>query len=125
MARSESSIQKDVIKWTQQASVRNKYPCLKLLFHIPNERKCDARQGKQLKLMGVKRGVPDLFLPVASGRYNGLFIEMKTEKGEVSADQNWWLENLTEQGYMCAVCYGFDQTVNTILYYLEDVPNDY
>ena len=34
------------------------------LIHIANERKTSWNQGKILKKMGVKRGVPDLFLAI-------------------------------------------------------------
>lgn len=117
--RIEDRIQKQLIKWTQQANVRNCYPCLKLLYHIPNERHCDAIQGKQLKLMGVKSGVPDLCLPVSNKEYHGLYIELKAENGKTSENQHWWINELTKQGYYCAVCYGLEEAINTLLYYLE------
>ena len=76
----EAQHQINVIKWTQQPGIRRKYPELKLLYHIPNERKCSQIQGRQLKLQGVKSGVPDLHLPVARGEYLSLYIELKAEK---------------------------------------------
>ena len=84
----EAQHQINVIKWTQQPGIRRKYPELKLLYHIPNERKCSQIQGRQLKLQGVKSGVPDLHLPVARGEYLSLYIELKAEKGKVSDNQN-------------------------------------
>lgn len=86
----ENQHQMAVVKWSQQPSVREKWPELKLMFHIPNERVCSKQQGRLLKLMGVKPGVPDLFLPVPRSRYHGLYIEMKTEVGTPSEDQKWW-----------------------------------
>lgn len=125
MGRIEDKIQKAVIKWSQQAGVRKAFPCLKLLYHIPNERYCDPIQGKQLKLMGVKSGVPDLCLPVPNKGYHGLYIELKAENGKVSDNQDWWLIELHQQGYMCAVCFGLEQAINTILFYLEGWGNAY
>lgn len=119
MSRIEDRIQMDLIKWTQQAGVRKAYPCLKLLYHIPNERICDPIQGKRLKLMGVKRGVPDLCLPVPNQGYAGLYIELKAPNGKIGEEQNWWICELEKRGYKAAVCYGFDSAVNTILKYLE------
>ena len=119
MARIEDRIQMDLIKWSQQPGVRKAYPCLKLLYHIPNERICDPREGKRLKLMGVKRGVPDLCLPVPNKGYAGLYIELKSDSGKLSDEQNWWLCELTNRGYKAVVCYGFDSAVNTLLKYLE------
>jgi len=53
---------------------------------------------------GVKRGVPDVFLPVARGGYHGLWIEMKYGKNKTTSNQKWWLNELKDQGYKTAVC---------------------
>lgn len=116
---SENQHQMLLIKWTQQESIRSKWPELKLLHHIPNERNCTAQQGKNLQRMGVKRGVPDLCLPVARGRYHGLYIEMKTETGTANGDQNWWGEQLKAQGYMWAVCKGWESAARMLEAYLS------
>ena len=108
-----------VIKWSQQPSIRDKYPELKLMYHIPNERHCTPAQGRQLKLAGVKSGVPDLELPVSRGGYTGLHIEMKTPDGRVSDTQKWWLSELQGQGRMCAVCYGYKQAIEILEGYLD------
>ena len=115
----ENQHQALVVKWSQQAAIRSKWPELKLLFHIPNERICSVQQGANLKRMGVKRGVPDLCLPVARGAYHGLFIEMKTESGTATSDQKWWGDQLKEQGYMWAVCKGWESAVKLLEIYLN------
>jgi len=115
----EDQHQMAVIKWSQQESIRKKYPELKLLHHIPNERKCTPAQGMRLKRMGVKSGVPDLMLPVARGGYHGLYIEMKAENGRTSDNQNWWINELALQGYLCRICYGWKDAVYEIERYLK------
>lgn len=115
---SEQQEQITLIKWTQQPSIRQQYPELKFLFHIPNER-ADKVQASILKKMGVKPGIPDLFLPVPSGRYHGLFIEMKKKGGRASDDQLWWLEHLKANGYVAAVCYGWQQGKDVLEWYLN------
>lgn len=119
MARNEDREQQMLIKWSQQASIRREFPELKLMFHIPNERGCDPREGKRLKLMGVKSGVPDLFLPAARGKYHGLFIELKAENGKPSDNQMWWFRELNNQDYFSAVCYGWLQAAELIQRYLR------
>ena len=109
--------QRTVMEWSCYASNRIRYPGLDLLYHIPNEIKCNAAQGKQRKDIGVKSGVPDLCLPVARGQYHGLYIEMKAERGRVSENQKTWLKRLTEQGYLAKVCYGFDEAIRCIQEY--------
>lgn len=108
-----------VIKWSQQPRIRQARPELKLLYHIPNERDCTPAQGRQLKLAGVRAGVPDLELPVARGGYTGLHIEMKTETGKLSEPQKWWLTELKAQGRFCAVCYGYKQAILVLEAYLD------
>lgn len=117
--RGEDRIQANVIKWSQQPTVRKAYPCLKMLYHIPNERQCTPQQGRLLKMLGVKPGVPDLCLPVPCGKFHGLYIELKTENGKPSPAQEWWRAELRAEGYAAAICYGFDAAVTTIVRYLD------
>lgn len=115
----ESQHQSNVIKWSQQPLIRSKYPELELLFHIPNGGKRDIIEAKHLKQQGVKRGVPDLCLPVPKGKYHGLYIEMKTETGRTSEYQAWWLRKLEENGYYCAACHGWEEAVKCLEDYLK------
>lgn len=118
MSLSEDKHQEYVIKWSQQPSIRQKYPCLKLLYHIGNERKCSPAEGARLKRLGVKPGVPDLHLPVSRGKYHGLYIEMKNEDGKTSDKQDWWIEELSTEGYFCEVCHGWESAVRVLEWYL-------
>lgn len=101
-----------------------KYPELELLFHIPNGGKRNAREAARFKRMGVKPGVPDLFLPVPRGEYHGLWIEMKSSKGKTSKNQKDMLEKLNKQGYKAVVCFGWEEAAETIKRYLEGDNND-
>lgn len=116
---SETQHQAAVIKWSQQPAVRSRWPELKLLYHIKNETKEGAKQVAIDKALGVKRGVPDLHLPVPRGRYHSLYIEMKNETGRSTRDQNWWGEQLTAQGNMCEVCHGWKDAVRVLEWYLN------
>lgn len=118
MAVSEAKHQQAVFKWAAQPSVRSNWPELALLHHIKNETTEGARQVAVDKAMGVKRGVPDLCLPVARGRYHGLYIEMKNEDGRTSDAQNWWGEKLDEQGYFWEVCHGWKSATKVLEWYL-------
>lgn len=119
MERQEDIEQQKVIKWSQQPSVRQRYPELKLLYHIPNERKCSPQEGARLKRMGVKAGVPDLCLPSPKGKYHGLYIELKSKTGRPTEPQKWWQAELTEQGYLSLICYGWHMAADCLTRYLE------
>ena len=113
----EAQEQIAVMKWAELQS--GKYPELTLLFYIPNGSNKSPAQAGLFKAMGLKSGVPDLFLPVARQCYHGLFIEMKTKKGVLSASQKWWLTELKKQGYMTSVAKGFDEAIKTLKEYLK------
>ena len=116
---SEAQHQAAVIKWSQQATIRSRWPELELLHHIPNGGTRDPVEAKHLKQQGVKRGVPDLCLPVPRKGFHGLYIELKTEKGRATDEQKWWGEQLTIQGYCWRVCHGWEDAAQTIEAYLE------
>ena len=109
----EEEEQKTLIQWaTMMAS---KYNGLDLLYAIPNGGSRNQIEARNLKLTGVKAGVPDLFLPVALKGKHGLYIEMKRrEGGRLSDFQKQWLARLEEQGYQTAVCKGADEAIKVI-----------
>ena len=115
----EARHQINIIKWSQQPSIRSRWPELKLLYHIPNETDGGASRVAIDKAMGVRKGVPDLCLPVARGKYHGLYIELKNETGKTSVEQDWWGEQLLGQGYFWEVCHGWQSAVRVLEWYLE------
>lgn len=114
----EAQAQRCVIKWSQQPSIRRKWPELKYLLHIANERK-DPKEISMLAALGVKKGVPDLFLPVSRGQYHGLWIEMKNETGRASDEQKWWIAELNAQGYFAEICHGWESAVRVIEWFMD------
>jgi len=114
----EHQEQSALIRWSKAQA--KTIPELKLLFAIPNGGHRHIAVATKLKAEGVKKGVPDLFMPVAKGGYNGLFIEMKRQKGgTVSPEQKQWHADLQEQNYRVDVCHGWDSARETILEYLK------
>lgn len=100
----------------------NRFPELSLLFHIPNGGARSLTEAVRFKRAGVKKGVPDLFLPVARGGFHGLFIELKRERGgRVSKEQKEWLSALEAEKYRAVVCNGAEEACNEIYNYLTDV----
>ncbi len=112
----EHQEQAALVTWARMTAPR--LPELELLHAIPNGGWRHPATGKKLNAEGLKRGVPDLCLPVARHGYHGLYIEMKSQKGRVRKEQKWWLDELNDQGYLALACRGFDQAVDVITEYL-------
>lgn len=92
-----------------------------LLVAIPNGGKRHIKTALAMKREGVSKGFPDLFLPVPSNGYHGLFIEMKRQKGgAVSKEQKAWIEYLNSAGYQAVVCKGFLEAKEAIECYLSN-----
>lgn len=100
-----------------------RWPELELLHHIPNGGKRSKPEAARFKAMGVKRGVSDIFLPVARGGYHGLYIELKAKDGKVEKEQKEWIDAVQEQGYYGIVCFGGFSAANLLETYLKgEVP---
>ncbi len=110
--------QMQLFEWALWQS--RKYPELELMYHIPNGGGRSKAEAGRFKAMGVKAGVPDIFLSCARGGYHGMYIELKRVRGgRVEPAQRRWLELLAEQGYYCVVCRGMEAAVAEIVRYLE------
>lgn len=91
---SESNLQIQCVKWFDL-----QYPSWsQFLFHIRNGGSMkSAREGRKFKLMGVRKGVPDLFLSIPNDEFHGFYIELKKPGGKPSSEQvvsGLMLENL-------------------------------
>jgi hypothetical protein len=89
-------------------------------FHIANGGMRSKREAAELKSIGVKAGVSDLFLPVMVGGSGGLWIEMKTPGGKLSKEQEDWLTEMNSAGYKAHVCYGWEEAVQCIDEYMGE-----
>ena len=105
-ARDEHTEQVALFRWADIA--RWRYPELALLYAIPNGGHRHIQVARKLKAEGVKRGVPDICMPVPRGDWCGLYIELKTASGAVSKVQRGWLKALQDHGHRVAVCRGWE-----------------
>ena len=95
--------------WLEKPNTLAKWPELVLFHAIPNGGDRDVRVAVKLKAEGVKSGVPDMMLPVASGGFHGLYIELKVGNNKPSENQAWWHGQLAAQGYAVFVCYSYPE----------------
>ena len=104
---SEHAEQVALFRWAEFAAAR--WPELALLHAIPNGGHRSKVTAALMKAEGVRRGVPDICLPVARGGWHGLYVEMKAQGGSASPEQRQWLAALQRQGYRAELCRGWEQ----------------
>lgn len=109
-----------VMEWV--VLMEKQFPELALLFHVGNGGLRSKPEAVRFKRMGVKPGVPDLFLPVARGGWHGLFVELKRQHGgRLSEDQKAWIDALTDQHYLAVRADGAEMACDIIYKYLTEV----
>ena len=114
----EHQEQTALFKWAALAA--KSYPGLELMFAVPNGSRCNIGAAVKLKAEGVKKGIPDVFLPVPWGGKPGLFIEMKRVRGgQLSSAQKEVIGTLRAWGYAVEVCPGFEADKTAIEEYFK------
>ncbi len=88
-------------------------------WHTNNEMWTKSWSQKvRAKNMGVKSGIPDLFVVFKEGLVG---IEMKRKKnGVVSPTQKFWAKMLERAGVPVYVCRGADNAIETVEYLLKN-----
>lgn len=118
LTSSEYEIQRDIFAWAEVAN--GKYRGLDLMYATGSGLRLPVGLLMKAKRMGIiKKGLPDIVLPVARKGYHGLYIELKTDKGKPSADQVIFIKRLIEEGYFAITCKGFDEAIKMIIDYMD------
>lgn len=114
----ESTEQIWLFEWAAQMAVL-RWPELDLMYHVPNEGKRTRATGGRMRAEGLKRGIPDVCLPVPRCGYHGLYIEMKRQRGgKVTEEQADKISKLRAQGYRVEICKGFHPAADLIEQYM-------
>lgn len=107
---SERAEQKALVKWLSY------HPTLKDFFcKNDNEGKRTPLQGHNLKLMGLRPGVSDLFIYYPTKTYPGLWLEIKRNKTYTKSEkekkswilQEQFLRTVKSVGFAGYFCYGW------------------
>jgi len=122
IAPTEADEQKFIFSWAM--AQENTYPELTLLHCIPNQRimfvRDPQRYAHYMFAQGLRKGLPDIHLPVGRGNYLSLYIELKRQcGGRPSGDQLRWLRELQAANNYCAIAHGGEAAVAIISQYLE------
>ena len=115
----EEQEQAAVMEWAML--MEKQAPELEDLIHIPNGGWRSKTEAVRLKKIGVKPGVSDLFLPAPVGKYHGLWVEMKRQKGgKLSPAQKDWIDRMNRKGYLAVRADGAEEACEVIYKYLTE-----
>lgn len=115
-ANLESRHQRNLFRWA--AMNRRRFPELELLHAIPNGAHVSDKHRIKLVAEGLRKGIPDIHLPVSKKGYHSLYLELKTEKGRISTHQKYIIGLLTEQGNYCKISRSLYESIYLIETYL-------
>lgn len=87
-----------------------------LYCHIPNEGK---RNPLKVKILGIRKGAPDVVIFEPRGKYVGLAVELKVDNNTLSPAQLGFLEMLRNKGWRTIVCYTIEEAVDKTEEYLN------
>lgn len=117
----ENQEQRAIVKWLSFHPVLKDYFCKN-----NNEGKRTEAYTWNLKLLGLRPGVPDLFIYYPNSEKHGLWLEMKrnmiyppsAKKGSSWVLQEEFIERVKKIGYEGKFCYGWEDAKNIIEAYL-------
>lgn len=113
----EHALQCAFVDWCRLHETR--YPELTLAFAVPNGGVRDKRTVKALSREGMRAGVPDWCLPVSRGRYCGLWIEFKSDRGKLRSEQAAYIAGLRRCQHRVEVCRTVEAAIAVVLDYLK------
>lgn len=91
-----------------------------LAFHIPNESKSSIQRRMSMKRAGVKKGVPDICVPVPNDKFAALYIEMKIKPNKPSSEQMQLIRELNQVGNYAALCWSADEAIEMMDKYIRN-----
>jgi hypothetical protein len=95
-------------------------PAYALAYHVPNESKASIARRVTLKRAGLKKGVPDICVPVANDKYHSLYIEMKIKPNKASPEQMSLLQHLNAVGNYAVLCWSADEAMDILDKYIAN-----
>lgn len=114
----ESKDQQELVKWWSVMHGQYKLPeCALMAFPLQGAR--TPKNGARMKAEGMRKGTPDMLLAAGRKGFHGLWIENKTEKGVVSAEQKAIILALKKENYCVHVCRSPSEAARTIMEYLS------
>ena len=110
----EDQLQENCIKWFDL-----QHP-LYILHHSPNGGRRTKFEGALFKRLGCRAGFPDLILLFGNDDYNGLLIELKTDKGIQSQSQKAFEKKVKLTKYKYVICRSLTEFIAEITNYINN-----
>lgn len=96
-----------IVNWVHQ--------CTDLpIIYIENEGKRSYVASTISKKMGLFAGAADLFIPRANTKYHGLFIEVKSNAGKISPNQQRFSDLMFKELFKVVFAFGADEGIQSI-----------
>lgn len=67
----------------------------------------------------MRSGIPDICIPCGRKGFHSLYIEMKVKGGKLSANQDYYIHQLQEEGNLALVAWSADEAIQMIEEYLS------
>lgn len=100
--------------------MKEKYPELEMLFAVPFDAYKSVSSCKKFTEEGLKKGIPDVCLPISNGKFSSLWIKIKSSKHtKLTEKQKWWIKELNAKGCLAVDCVGWEAARDIILNYLN------
>ena len=113
----EQEMQEDLFARVEQFAPE--HPALGRLFATLNGVFLTQRAKDLAEAAGMRRGVLDLWLPVARAGYHGLAMDIKSRTGRPSRDQLEWARWLSQDGWLVSFPGSSREAWRTICCYLD------
>ena len=101
------------------ALMASAHPAYALAYHVPNERKASIQRRVALKRAGVRKGVPDIVVPVPCGSFAALYIELKIKPNKPSPEQLDLISRLNQAGNFATVAWSADEAIELMKLYVS------
>ena len=116
--RLEDAEQRALMNWAKLVTVGDETLEQKLI-HVPNGGARSPVEAAILVGLGVKKGVPDILLPIRTPQYGAGWWELKAGNNKLSEDQLAWHARLRAAGHYVQTYWHWHEAAQDILRYLE------
>lgn len=100
--------------------VASHHAAWRMAYHIPNESKASIQRRITMARAGVKKGMPDICIPIANDKYHSLYIEMKVKPNKASPHQVEMMCELMANGNYACICWSSAEAIDMVTKYIDN-----